>query len=132
VGDVRGERGQCRDHYSNRRLNDHVCRAARLEPNAVVEPIGQAGIIDYEGPAREVAHDGTSVWIDMVVPMTRIAMLAVRLGLFFAALRVYIRWIQADDKEGGEQEAKHSHGSSPLPGDMNGIWARPRVIRTTG
>jgi hypothetical protein len=135
VGNGCGERGQCWDHYSYRRLDDHECRAARLEPNAVVEPVGQAGIIDNEGTARNVAYDGTPVWINMVVPVTRIAMLAVRLGLFLgafvAALRAHVRWIEAGKNEGGKQEARHSHGSSPLPGDMDRSWARPLVIRTS-
>jgi hypothetical protein len=116
-------------------VDDHECRAARLEPNAVLESIGQAGVIDNDGSARQVAYDGTSIRIDMVVPVTRIAMLAVRLGLalgtwVFAALRVHIRWIEAGDKQRGKQEAEHSHDSSPLPGDMDRMWARPLVIRT--
>lgn len=98
MGNRRGERGQCWDHYTNRRLDDHERRAARLKPNAVVEPIRQAGVIDNEGSPGEVAYDGASVWIDMVVPVTGIAMLAVRLGLFFAALRVYVRWIETGNK----------------------------------
>jgi hypothetical protein len=137
----RGERGQCWDHHSNRRLDDHERRATRLEPNPVMEPIGQAGIIDNDGTAREVAHDGTSVRIGMVVPVTRIVMLAVRLGpvrvvLFLgtgipAALRVRVRRNEAGNKERGKQEARHSHGSSPLPGDMDRSRARPLVIRTS-
>jgi hypothetical protein len=93
-----------------------------------MESIGQAGVIDNEGSARQVAQDGAPVRIDMVVPVTRIAMLAVRLGLFlgaalFAALRIHRGRIEAGNKESGKQEARHSHshGSSPLPGDMDGI-----------
>jgi hypothetical protein len=72
----------------------------------------------------------------MVVSVTRIAMLAIRLGPFlitaiFAPLRVYVRRIEAGNKEGGKQEARHSHGSAPLPGDMNRFQARPLVIRTS-
>jgi len=132
MGNPCGERGQCWDDHSNRRLNDHERRAARLKPNAVAEPIRRTGVIDNEGPPGQVAENRTSVRINMVVPVAGIAMLAVRLDLFFAVLRVYIRWVETGKKQGGEQEAKHSHGSSPLPGDMDGIRARPLVIRTTG
>ena len=91
-----------------------------------MESIGQASVIDNEGSTRQVAHDGAPVRIDMVVPVMRIAMLAVRLGLFpgaalFVALRVHMRRIEAGNQEDGKQEARHSHGSSPLPGDMDGI-----------
>jgi hypothetical protein len=91
-----------------------------------MESIGQASVIDNEGSARQVAHDGAPVRIDMVVPVTRIAMLAVRLGLFlgaalFVALSIHMRRIEAGNKEDGKQEARHSHGSSPLPGDMDRI-----------
>jgi hypothetical protein len=65
----------------------------------------------------------------MVVSMTRIVMLAVRLGpedvfLFLGTaicttLRVPMRRNEAGNKECGKQEARHSHGSSPLPGDMD-------------
>lgn len=136
MGDGRGKRGQCWDHYSDRRLDDHECRAAWLEPNALVKSIGKAGVVDNEGAARQVPYDGTPVRIDMVVPVTRIVMLAIRLGPFlvtaiFAPLRVYVRRIEAGNKEGGKQEARHSHGSAPLPGDMNRFQARPLVIRTS-
>jgi hypothetical protein len=106
-----------------------------------MEPIGKAGVIDNDGSARQVADDGASVWIDMVVPVARIVMLAVRLGpvkvvLFLgtgicAALRVRLRRNEAGNKERGKQEARHSHGSSPLPGDMDRSRARPLVIRTS-
>ncbi|HEV7446307.1 MAG TPA: hypothetical protein VGO18_27310 [Steroidobacteraceae bacterium] len=91
-----------------------------------MESIGEPGVIDNEGSTRQVAHDRAPVRIDMVVPVTRIVMLAVRLGLFpgaalFVALRVHMRRIQPGSKEDGKQEAKHSHGSSPLPGDIDGI-----------
>jgi hypothetical protein len=71
----------------------------------------------------------------VIVPVARIAMLAVGLGLLvgaalFVALRIHVRWAEAGNKEGGKQEARHSHGSSPLPGDMDRIRARPLVIRT--
>jgi hypothetical protein len=91
-----------------------------------MESIRKASVIDNGGSARQVAHDGTPVRIDMVVPVTDIAMLAVRLGLFLGAallvaLGVHMRWIEAGNTEDGKQEARHSHGSSPLPGDMDGI-----------
>jgi hypothetical protein len=64
----------------------------------------------------------------MVVSVTRIVMLAVRLGpekivLFLGTpicttLCVSMRRNEAGNKECGKQEARHSHGSSPLPGDM--------------
>jgi hypothetical protein len=136
VRDGRGERGQCWDDYSNRRPDDHERWATRLEPNAAMEPIGQACVIDNVGSVRHLAHDGASVRIDVIVPVTRIAMLVVRLGLFvvggalFVTLRVHMRWVETGNKEDGKQEARHSHGSSPLPGDMDRIRARPLVIRT--
>jgi hypothetical protein len=93
-----------------------------------MKPIGQAGVIDSDGSARQVAQDRTSVRIDMVVSVARIVMLPVRLGpenvvLFLGtairtALRVPLRWNEAGNEECGKQEARHSHGSSPLPGDM--------------
>jgi hypothetical protein len=96
-----------------------------------MKSIGKAGVIDDEGSARQVPYDGTPVRIDMVVPVTRIAMLSIRLGPFLVPLRVYVRRIEADNKEGCKQEARHSHGSAPLPGDMNRFQARPLVIRTS-
>jgi hypothetical protein len=71
----------------------------------------------------------------MVVSVTRIVMLAVRLGpeqvvLFLGtairtALCVPMRRNEAGNKECGKQEARHSHGTSPLPGDINEKLARP-------
>jgi hypothetical protein len=136
VRDGCGERGQCWDDHSNRRSDDHERRAKRLEPNAAMEPIGKPCVIDNIGSARHVAQDGASVRIDVIVPVTRIAMLVVRLGLFvvgatlFVALRGHMGWIEAGNKEDGKQEARHSHGRSPLPGDVDRIRARPLVIRT--
>jgi hypothetical protein len=121
VRNGRRKRGQCWDRYSDRRLDDHECGAARLEPDAALEPIRQAGVVDNHGSARQVTYDGASVRIDMIVPVAHIVMLAVRLGLFlepavFTALRAHIRWIEVGDKEGGKQDARHSHGSSPCRG----------------
>jgi hypothetical protein len=76
----------------------------------------------------------------MIMSVARIAMLAVRLGLrlfrgtgeaLFVALRIHTGWVEAGNNEGGEQEARRSHGSSPLPGDgLDRIRARPLVIRS--
>jgi hypothetical protein len=73
----------------------------------------------------------------MVVSVARIVMLPVRLGpenvvLFLGtaictALRVPMRWKEAGNEECGKQEARHSHGSSPLPGDM-----KPKPCPTDG
>jgi hypothetical protein len=73
----------------------------------------------------------------VVVPVTRIVMLAVRLGpvkvvLFlgtgiYAPLRVRVRRNEAGNKERGKQEARHSHGSSPLPGNVE-----PKPAPTAG
>lgn len=129
-----GERWQCWDHHSNRGLDDHVCRAPRLVPNAVMKPIGQAGVIDNNCSTRQVAYDRASVWIDMVVSVTRIVMLPVRLSpekvvlLLGAAvctvLSVPVRRNEAGNKERGIQEARHSHGSSPFAG-RHGTEAGP-------
>jgi len=112
--------------------------AAGLHPNAVVESIGEAGVIDGHGAVRQVADDGAPIRIGMIVSVARIVVLAVRLspGLFLraalcVALRVHIRWIEAGNKECGKQEARTFACSSPLPGDgIDRIRARPLVIRT--
>jgi len=138
AGDGSGERGQCWDDDSDRGLNDHECRAAGLQPDAVVKSIGEAGVIDGHGAVRQVADDGAPIRIGMIMSVARIVVLAVRLspGLFLraalcVALRAHIRWIETGNKECGKQEARRSHGSSPLPGDgIDRIRARPLVIRT--
>src|SRR5205814_4502108 len=106
----RGERGQCWDHDPDGRLDDHEGRAPGLEPDAIVESIGKASIVDNGGSARQVTDEGASIRVDVVMPVARIAMLAVRYGLLVAAalvagLRVPVRWIEAGDEEGGKQEA---------------------------
>jgi hypothetical protein len=65
----------------------------------------------------------------VIVSVTRIVMLAVGLGpekvvrflgtTICTTLRVPMRRNEAGNKECSKQEARHSHGTSPLPGDTN-------------
>jgi hypothetical protein len=118
----RSERGQCWDHQANRRLDYDVCRSPRLEPDAIVESIGDARVVNGNGSTWQVADDSAPVGIHMIVPMPDIAMLAVRLDLiigqaFLAVLRINVGWIEMRHTDRGEQAGNQSHGSSPLPGD---------------
>ena len=122
----RGERGECWDEEADGGRHHHECRSPWLEPDAVMESVGQTRIGHHDRPLRRVPQDRASIRIEMIVALTCVVMLVVRLRLFFgrarvAALAVSMCWNQKGNGNGGKQNARRTHGSSPTPGDSIGM-----------
>jgi hypothetical protein len=128
----RSKSRQRRNDQTYRRIYNNVSRSARLEPHTPLEPVGNTGIVDDYGTVRQVANDGTSIRVDMIVPMTHIAMLAVRLGLFLRTLRDDDGWMQERCDDGDTQAGNDSHGSSPSPDTAPTRLVRLLISRLTG
>ena len=126
----RGEGGECWDDEADRRRHHHECRSPWLEPDTVMESVGQARIGHHDRPLRRVPQDRAPIRIEVIVALARVVMLVVRLRLLFgrarvAALAVSICWNQQGNRNGGKQNARRPHGSSPSPGDSIGVNPRP-------
>ena len=122
----RGERGECWDEEADGGRHHHECRSPWLEPDAVMESVGQTRVGHHDRPLRRVPQDRASIRIELIVALTCVVMLVVRLRLFFgrarvAALAVSMCWNQKGNGNGGKQNARRTHGSSPSPGDSIGM-----------